>query len=228
MSHDIVFRNATIYDGTGASGVVADLAVSGGCIAEVGVVSGGGAQVVDAAGLGLAPGMCHVHTHDDFAAIVHRDMAFKTAGGVTTCIVGNCGMGAAPHAAAMVLARSLHPHASFPEWQGYAGYLDVLDAAPPATNIGVLIGHGTVRMAAMGRKTEAPNAAEMAAMKDMIREGLDAGAIGISTGLIYEPGRHARTEELIELTSLLHGSGALYATHMRDEGLGLLDSVDEA
>jgi len=228
MSHDIVFRNATIYDGTGAPGAVGDLAVSGGRIAEIGAVSGRGAEVVDAAGLALAPGFIDVHTHDDFAAIVHRDMAFKTAGGVTTCIVGNCGMGAAPQAAAMVLARSFHPHASFPEWEGYAGYLDVLDRAPPATNIAVLIGHGTVRMAAMGRKTEAPNAAEMAVMKDMVREGLDAGAIGMSTGLIYEPGRHARTEELIELTSLLKGTGALYATHMRDEGLGLLGSVDEA
>lgn len=228
MSHDIIFRNATLYDGTGAAGVVGDLAVSDGRIAEVGAVSGGAAEVVDAAGLALAPGFIDVHTHDDFAAVVYRDMAFKTAGGVTTCIVGNCGMGAAPHAAAMVLARSFHPHDSFPEWEGYAGYLDVLDRAPPATNIGVLIGHGTVRMAAMGRKTEAPNAAEMARMKDMVREGLDAGAIGMSTGLIYEPGRHARTEELIELTSLLRGTGALYATHMRNEGLGLLTSIDEA
>jgi N-acyl-D-amino-acid deacylase len=228
MAHDIIFRGATLYDGTGAPGVVGDLAVADGRIAEIGRVSGGGAEVVDAAGLALAPGFIDVHTHDDFAAVAHRDMAFKTTGGVTTCIVGNCGMGAAPYRSAMVLARSLHPHQSFPEWEGYAGYLGLLDAAPPATNIGVLIGHGTARMAAMGRRTEAPNAAEMARMKSMIREGLDAGALGLSTGLIYEPGRHARTEELIELTGELRGTGALYATHMRDEGLGLLDSVDEA
>jgi len=228
MSHDIIFRNATIYDGTGAPGAVGDLAVSDGRIAEVGRVSGSAGEVIDAAGLALAPGFIDVHTHDDFAAVVYRDMAFKTLGGVTTCIVGNCGMGAAPYASAMVLARSFHPHDAFPEWDGYAGYLDVLDRAPPAVNIGVLIGHGTVRMAAMGRKTEAPDAVEMARMKDLIREGLDAGAVGMSTGLIYEPGRHARTGELIELTGVLKGTGALYATHMRNEGLGLLDSVDEA
>jgi N-acyl-D-amino-acid deacylase len=228
MTHDIIFRNATLYDGTGAPGVIGDLAVSEGRIAEVGRVSGGGAEDVDAAGLALAPGFIDVHTHDDFAAVIYPDMAFKTTGGVTTSIVGNCGMGAAPHASAMVLARSFHPHARFPAWEGYAGYLDLLDAAPPALNIAVLIGHGTVRMAAMGRNTEPPNAPEMARMKEIIQEGLDAGAIGMSTGLIYEPGRHARTEELIELTSLLRGTGALYTTHMRDEGLGLLGSVDEA
>jgi N-acyl-D-amino-acid deacylase len=228
MSHDVIFRNATIYDGTGAADAVGDVAVSDGRIAEVGRARGMAGDVIDATGLALAPGFIDVHTHDDFAAVVYRDMAFKTLGGVTTCIVGNCGMGAAPYASAMVLARSLHPHDTLPDWDGYGGYLDLLDRAPPAVNIGVLIGHGTVRMAAMGRKTEAPDAVEMARMKDIIHEGLDAGAVGLSTGLIYEPGRHARTEELIELTGVLKGTGALYATHMRNEGLGLLDSVDEA
>ncbi len=228
MAHDFIFRDATIHDGTGAPGVVGDLAISGDRIVEVGVAAGAAAEVIDAAGLALAPGFIDVHTHDDFAALAHPDMAFKTLGGVTTCVVGNCGMGAAPYAAAQVMARAMHPHAALPEWEGYAGYLGLIEAAPPALNIAALIGHGTVRMAAMGRKTSAPSAGEMAAMKAMVREGLDAGAVGLSTGLIYEPGRHALTEELIELTSLLRGTGALYATHMRDEGLGLLDSVDEA
>jgi N-acyl-D-amino-acid deacylase len=80
----------------------------------------------------------------------------------------------------------------------------------------------------MGRNAAPPSGPEMSQMKGLIEEGLHAGAIGVSTGLIYEPGRHARTEELIELTSLLRGTGALYTTHMRNEGLGLLDSVDEA
>jgi N-acyl-D-amino-acid deacylase len=229
MSGDIIFRGATLYDGTGAAGVVGDLAVSGERIAQVGeVAGGGGAEIVDATGLALAPGFIDVHTHDDFAAVLHPDMAFKTLGGVTTSVVGNCGMGAAPFGPASVLARAMHPHATLPEWDGYAGYLDLIEKAPPATNIAVLIGHGTARMAAMGLEIEAPSAAEMARMKDIVREGLAAGAIGLSTGLIYEPGRHARTDELIELASLMRGTGALYATHMRDEGLGLLDSVDEA
>lgn len=228
MAYDWIIRNAVIYDGTGAEGVAGDLAIEGERIAAVGVVSGAAGQEIDAQGQALSPGFIDVHTHDDFAAVLHPDMAFKTAGGVTTSVVGNCGMGAAPFPAAAVLARSFHPGATLPGWDGYGGYLDLIDQAPPALNIAALIGHGTVRMSVMGRKTEAPDAAEMDQMKALIREGLDAGAFGLSTGLIYEPGRHARTEELIELTEVLRGSGGLYTTHMRDEGMGLLDSVDEA
>jgi N-acyl-D-amino-acid deacylase len=228
MPNAIVFRDAAIYDGAGGPPVHGDLAVEGDRIAEVGKVTGRAAEVVDAAGLALAPGFIDVHTHDDFAALLHPDMAFKTLGGVTTCIVGNCGMGAAPHGPAAVFARAMHPHSDLPPWEGYGGYLDLLEQSPPATNIACLIGHGTVRMAAMGRAARPPTAAEMAAMKASVREGLEAGAVGLSTGLVYEPGRHAATEELIELAALMMGTGALYATHMRDEGLGLIASVDEA
>jgi len=85
-----------------------------------------------------------------------------------------------------------------------------------------------VRMAAMGRERGAPSDRQMAEMKSLVQEGLDAGAVGLSTGLIYEPGRHARTDEIVELAALMRGTGALYATHMRDEGAGLLASIDEA
>jgi N-acyl-D-amino-acid deacylase len=155
-------------------------------------------------------------------------MAFKLAGGVTTCVVGNCGFGAAPHAAAAVMAKTLHPNLSLPEWQGYAGYTQRLEAQPPGVNIGVLVGHGTARLAAMRNENRAPTGAEMAAMKAIVAEGLEAGALGLSTGLVYDPGRFAATEEIVELAALMRGTGALYATHMRDESTGLLDSVREA
>jgi N-acyl-D-amino-acid deacylase len=169
-----------------------------------------------------------VHTHDDFAAIAHPDMGFKLAGGVTTCIVGNCGFGAAPHAAASVMAKTLHPGISLPEWQGHAGYLRRLEENAPGVNVGILVGHGTARLAAMGLQARPPSGAEMAAMKAIVAEGLEAGALGLSSGLIYDPGRFAATDELVEIAALMRGSGALYATHMRDEGAGLLDSVREA
>jgi N-acyl-D-amino-acid deacylase len=228
MANDWIIRDVTIYDGSGAPGVTGDVAVEGDRIAAVGAVPGQAARTVDGSGLALAPGFIDVHTHDDFAAVLHPDMAFKTTGGVTTCIVGNCGMGAAPFAAAAPFARAVHPHGTLPEWDGYRGYLGLLDRAPPALNIGALIGHGTARSASMGNAPGAPGAEAMARMKAIVSEGIDAGAFGLSSGLIYDPGRHAATEELIELASLLRGTGGLYATHMRDEGLGLLTSVDEA
>jgi N-acyl-D-amino-acid deacylase len=230
--HDLVIREVLLYDGSGAPPAGADVAIEGERIAEVRAGGAGaalqGRETLDGRGLALAPGFIDVHTHDDFAALVHPDMAFKLAGGVTTCIVGNCGFGAAPHAAAAVMARTLHPRIALPQWQGYAGYMRLLEEQPPGVNIGVLVGHGTVRLEAMRNEARAPRAAEMASMKASVIEGLEAGALGLSSGLVYDPGRFAATEELVELCALMRGTGALYATHMRDESTGLLDSVREA
>src|SRR5688572_8218696 len=229
-SFDVMIREVEVYDGTGAPPITADVGISGDRISALGGVAGSGHETVDGRGLALAPGFIDVHTHDDLAAIKHADMAFKLQGGVTTCIVGNCGFGAAPFDAAFgpgsVLGKSLGTVTE--PWEGYRGYAAYLERNPPGTNIGMLIGHGTARLAAMGNENRAPNPAEMAAIKSIFSEGLDAGALGFSSGLIYDPGRIAATDELIELATLLRGTGALYATHMRDEGQGLAGSVREA
>jgi N-acyl-D-amino-acid deacylase len=226
--HDVVIREAAIYDGTGAAPVVGDVAIQGDGIVEVGSVAGDGRETIDGRGFAVAPGFIDVHTHDDFAAVFHPDLTFKVAGGVTTCIVGNCGMGVAPFEAAARMAKTFHPDGVLPRWQGHAGYAAQLASAPPAANVGALIGHGTVRLAAMGTKSTAPSAAEMAAMRASVAEGVEAGALGLSSGLIYQPGCFAVTDELVELAALFRGTGGLYATHMRDESLGLLESVREA
>ena len=229
---DCIIREAAIYDGSGAPPVTGDVAIEGDRIAAVHAAAGAaplsGRTTLNGAGLALAPGFIDVHTHDDFAALMYPDMAFKLEGGVTTCVVGNCGFGAAPHAAAAVMAKTLHPNLSLPEWQGYAGYMQRLEVQAPGVNIGVLVGHGTARLAAMGTESRAPTGPEMSAMKAVLAEGLEAGALGLSTGLVYDPGRFAATDEIVELAALMRGTGALYATHMRDEGTGLLDSVREA
>jgi len=225
---DTLVREVAVYDGTGAAPITADVALQGDRIAAVGAVAGAARETLDGRGLALAPGFIDVHTHDDFAALMHPDMAFKLAGGVTTCVVGNCGFGAAPHAAAAVMAKTLHPRLELPEWSGYGGYMARLEAQPPGVNIGVLAGHGTARLAAMGLENRPPSAAEMAAMKATLGEALEAGALGLSSGLVYDPGRFSATDELVELCATMRGTGALYATHMRDEGTGLLDSVREA
>lgn len=225
--HDLIFRDVEIFDGSGGKPLKGDVAVDGDRIAAVGAVTQSGKQIVDCDGVAIAPGFIDVHTHDDFAVILHPDMAFKTLGGVTSVVVGNCGFGAAPWKPASTFFRSMDPR-PVPQWEGYRGYLELLERQPPSVNVASLIGHGTVRHAAMGLDARAPTDAELASMKAMVTEGLEAGCVGLSSGLIYDPSRHAQTDELVALASLMRGTGALYATHMRDEGLGLLNSVAEA
>jgi len=227
--YQIVIRNAKIYDGAGNAPLEGDIALRGDRIVQVGKVNDGQAEKeMDLKGLAVCPGFIDVHTHDDFAAILYPDMSFKLLGGVTTCIVGNCGYGVAPHRESLEFAKFIHPNQPLPKWEGYSGYFKLLDEKPPSLNIGVLIGHGTLRNAAMKRKTHAPNRQEMDQMKQIVREGLAAGAVGFSTGLMYEPGCHADTDEIVELASLMQETGGLYTTHMRDETDGLLDAVREA
>lgn len=226
---DLVIRDALLYDGSGAAPKRGDLAIEGDRIAALGTVAGEAKRSLDAKGLALAPGFIDVHTHDDFALHLHPDMAFKVLGGVTTCVIGNCGFGPAPFREAWQMAAAFQSAGEVAGWEGHHGYLAALERNPPSLNVAMLIGHGTVRLAAMADpKNPAPSAAEMTKMKALMQEGIDAGAVGMSTGLVYEPGRNAATDEIVELAKLMAGSGGLYATHMRDESLGLLDSVDEA
>jgi len=227
--YDLLIRDADVFDGTGAEPVRADVGVEGTHIALVGDAGAAtAASEIVASGLALSPGFIDVHTHDDFAAFAHPDMAFKTRGGVTTCVVGNCGFGAAPFAAAAQVGGDLLSIDGLEPYDGHAGYAAALDQRGIGANIGMLAGHGTFRLAAMGRDDRAPDERELEVMKSHLREALDAGVLGMSSGLIYEPGRYAATDEIAELAAEMRGTGALYATHMRDESTGLLDSVNEA
>lgn len=228
QEYDTLIRNALVFDGQGSPPEQVDVAIEAGKIAAIGSLDAAVAkEEMSVDGLALCPGFIDVHTHDDFAALSHPDMGFKSRGGVTTCIVGNSGFGAAPFAEAVDMLGRLTPGLSFPTYEGHAGYAKTLADNPPGVNIGVLAGHGTLRKAAVGSEDREPTEKEMNAMKAHLNEAMDAGVLGMSSGLIYDPGRYARTEELIEVASLMRGTGALYATHMRDEGEGLLDSVAE-
>ncbi len=225
---DLVIRNATIYDGTGKSPVTGDVAINGDRISRVGDVAGEGVQEIDARGNAVAPGFIDAHSHDDFAVLLTPAMDFKVMQGVTTDIVGNCGMGAAPFPIAIATFSGLHGRNSVSEWKGYSGYLAEIDRNPPSINVAALVGHGTVRYSVMGNACREPSGKEMDKMRAIVREGLEAGAVGMSTGLIYEPGRYARTPELVELAREAANMGGLYASHMRDEEAHLLESVREA
>jgi N-acyl-D-aspartate/D-glutamate deacylase len=242
-----VLVGGVVVDGTGAPARPATVTLVGDRIesvvdavtgdfrggSEVGAGSRSGpemvdAEVVDVAGAVVAPGFVDVHTHDDFAALLYPDLAYKLLGGVTSVVVGNCGTGAAPRAQAAAMAAAFHPGSELPGYHGYAGYLERLDAAPPSANVAALVGHGTARAAAMGAATGAPDRTQLDALGATVREGLDAGCIGLSSGLIYEPGRHAALEELLVLARPVGEAGGVYTSHIRDEGAGLLGALDEA
>ena len=226
---DVIIHHATIYDGSGNPPVLMDVALRGERIVAVGQQLEGQAGVVlDATGLALAPGFIDVHSHDDLAVLVSPAMDFKVMQGVTTDVVGNCGLGVAPYDAAAQFFRMFDPQLELPRWDGYRGYLEAIEQNPPSVNVVLLVGHNTLRLAAMGNAQREPTEKELRQMHAWIQEGIEAGAVGLSTGLIYEPGRYAQTEEIIALTREVATAGGLYTTHMRNEAGGLLDAVREA
>jgi N-acyl-D-amino-acid deacylase len=229
QAYDVVIRGGTVYDGTGAPAGAADVGLRGARIVEVGAITGRGAMDLDARGLAVTPGFIDAHSHDDFAVLLEPPMPFKVLQGVTTVVVGNCGSGVVPFEAGLARFRRFHPAADPPPWDGFAGYLARVGAARPSLNVAVLIGHGSLRRGAMGLAQRAPSGVELDRMKAWVSEGVAAGAVGLSSGLIYEPGCHAATAELVALARALGGpAGGLYATHIRNEADGLLDAVGEA
>ena len=217
-----VIEAVTVADGTGAPAFIGDVAIDEGRVVEVVPREGTGS------GLVLAPGFIDSHTHDDLAVLVHPQMEFKVLGGVTTCVVGNCGMGAAPFPVASAMGAVLHPGHELDPWDGYRGYLRRVDDTAPSVNVAALIGHGTVRSSVMGLDDGPPDDDQIAAMTRLIDEGMAAGCVGMSTGLTYEPGIWARTEELTVLAAVVAAAGGIHTSHIRDEGSRLIEAVDEA
>ena len=224
---DLVIRAASVFDGSGAPPVDGDIGLRGSRIAALGDIEPGSGPELDAHGLALSPGFIDVHSHDDLAVFLWPEMDFKVMQGVTTDIVGNCGMGAAPGSEARSNVAAFDPDGEIPHWTGYASYIEAIEADPPSLNVAVLMGHGTARNVAMGNAERAPDPAERKEMRDLFTEGMAAGAVGMSTGLIYEPGRYSSTEELVDLARLVGEGGGLYASHMRNEGERLLESIAE-
>ncbi len=231
MTYDLVVRGGLVLDGLGGDGVRADVGVRGDRVVEVGDLSSAeAARAIDATGRAVVPGFIDVHSHDDAAVLVEPTVPYKVLQGVTTEVVGTCGMGIAPHAEVVDAFTAWSPGlVDVPAWDGYEGYLARLEAEPASLNVAVLVGHGTVRGAVMGRGARrTPTPAELAGMRGLVEEGMGAGAVGLSTGLIYEPGCHARPDEILELARVAAEAGGIYTTHMRNEAEGLLDAVRES
>ena len=223
---DLVLRGATLVDGTGSAPRQVDVAVRDGRIHTVGDCDGlRAAREIDATGLTLAPGFVDLHSHADLILLAGPEtqqtlLAAKLRQGVTTIIVGNCGLGVAPSNddAARILAGInawMTPQGVSAGSIDVDAYLTRLEAGGVMLNVGTLVPHGPVRISAMGLAAGAPSADQLAAMRAAVDEGLEAGAFGLSTGLIYPPGMYSATDELVSLAEAVARYDRLFTSHVR-------------
>jgi N-acyl-D-amino-acid deacylase len=230
--YDLVIRNATVIDGTRAPRYAADIALTAGKIAAIGKDLPKGAKELDASGKVAAPGFIDAHTHDDRLMLSSPDMAPKVSQGVTTVVAGNCGCSLAP--APNGMPKPVTPPLDLLDEEGgwfrfrtFRDYVAQLEAHPAATNCALLVGHTMLRVQTMDNLERAASKAEIGRMRELADEALAAGAIGVSTGLYYEPASAAPTEEVIDVCRPLAKRNGMYVTHMRDEGAHVLDSLEE-
>ena len=226
--------NGTVIDGTGAPAYAGDVVVDGDRIVDVvprgglSVAVQGRMETVDAAGCLVTPGFIDSHTHSDAYLVIEPDAPSKITQGVTTEINGQCGGSVAPRYGearlssdwASILGARL-------TWRSLAEYREVLSTAKPAVNTVQFIGHNTLRSSVVGYAGRAATPDELARMKRLLAESMDEGGWGLTTGLIYQPGRYSTPEEVVELAKVAAGKGGIYATHMRSEGDMILEAIDE-
>ena len=228
---DTLIRNANVLDGTGRAAERLDVAVQDGRILDLGASLRYSARhEVNAGERVLAPGFIDTHTHDDTSVIETPEMLPKLSQGVTTVIVGNCGISAAP-----VRLKGDPPDPmnllgkrEFFRYPRFADYRHAVRDAQPAVNVSAFAGHTALRNNRMDRLDRAASEAEIAGMCEDLREALDAGALGLSTGLAYSSASAAPTSEVIALARMLRAAGGLYVTHLRSETDAILDAVGEA
>lgn len=206
---DVVVRGATLYDGSGAAGVAGDVAIRGDRIVAVGRFAvAGSPRILDAKGLVVAPGFIDLHTHSDYPlqrAATRANRCYLHQG-VTTVVTGNCGSGPVDT----------------------AKYFQTLESGKIGTNVVHQVPHNDVRQRVMKNANRAPTAEELRQMEALVDQAMKDGAWGLSTGLIYNPGTYAKTDELIALARVAARHGGFYASHIRDEGTGVLGAIDEA
>ena len=228
---DMLIRNVRVLDGSGAEAETADVALDAGVVCAVGQLSEYvGRQVMEGEGRVLSPGFIDTHTHDDTNVIRDPQMMAKLSQGVTTVIVGNCGISAAPVqlAGPPPEPMNLLGEADAFCYPSFAAYVSAVDTAHPAVNVAALAGHTALRNNHMDRLDRAATAAEIKAMRAQLIEALDHGALGLSSGLAYGSARSAPPEEILSLAEPLAAAGAIYATHMRTEAEGILAAMSEA
>ena len=232
---DLVLVNGRILDGCGNPWFWGGVGIQDGRIAWIapaGTLQG--RETIDVGGRFVAPGFIDVHTHSDLSILVNRRAESAVRQGATTHVIGNCGMSPAP-VVEDYLADMRHywgriseqPEVTW-EWRTFDQYLQTLQSGGLAINVGSLAGHAALRMAVMGLDDRDPTPAELAGMQELLTEAMEAGAFGLSTGLVYPPGCFSSTEEIIALCQVVSRYHGLYASHIRGERETILEAVAEA
>ncbi len=234
-SFDLVIKGGLVVDGAGNPWLSKDIGITNGKITRLGHITEASGQTIAASGMIVSPGFIDLHNHSDFSILAYPDAESYIMQGVTTAVVGNCGLSLAPLEPdkLVLLERYLLPFlkAGFDygwEWRTLAEFYQKIAGQGTSLNLAPLVGQGTIRLDVKGFDSTGCSAAEMKQMKQLLAQSLDDGAFGMSSGLIYPPGCYADTAELVELASVLREYGAIYTTHMRNEGDRLTEALDEA
>lgn len=231
---DLLLRGGLVVDGTGTPGRRVDVGVLGDRILAIGDLSavgeGDAATTLDVTGRVVAPGFIDPHGHSDGSLFLDGGLVSHLRQGFTTQLSGNCGDSLAPitDIGRELVELSLRPHGLVARWRTFAEYLDAVAGQRLGPNVAFLVGHGTVRGSVLGSDARPPDDEELRTMVGEVERAMDAGAFGLSSGLIYAPGMHAATDEIAALVVAATRRGGLYATHMRDETRGLFDSLAES
>jgi len=231
---DLLIRNASVVDGSGAPARLADVGIRNGRI-TLNIGDEGALGVIDAEGLTLCPGFIDSHSHGDMSVGTPHGMMCKVSQGVTTEVGGQCGQSPFPVSARFLdKLRGVYafapdfynmPYEEFTDFENFYRYVETL---PLVLNEMFLVGHNTLRTSVMGVENRPASSQELESMKERLRDAMEHGAAGLSSGLIYIPGVYAPTEEVIELCKVIKPYGGIYATHMRNEAKDVVKSVQEA
>jgi N-acyl-D-amino-acid deacylase len=231
---DLVLKNGRVVDGTGNPWFFGDVGIKDGKIVDAGRVNQGGLEVIDARGQVISPGFIDGHCHSDLMVLDNPRSEIKLQQGVTTEVLGNCGMTPSPFAPENLglLQSYVEPVLGSTErewsWERLEQYVCSLREARPSENVATYVGHGTLRIAVMGFEDRPASTRELGRMEDLLEESLRAGAIGLSLGLMYAPGSYTARVELARLCSVLPRYDGLLAAHVRGEGSSLIPSIREA
>jgi N-acyl-D-aspartate/D-glutamate deacylase len=232
---DFLIKGATIINGLGTPGWVGDVAIKEGRFAAIGHhIEGEARRQIQAGGLILAPGFIDIHCHSDIYLLEFPQAEIKLRQGVTMDVIGNCGLSLAPLERSSIDAiigpfcRLLCKDAPFVDWLTFDEYAKRLERVGLSINVASMVGHGSLRTAAMGLSSMTPTPKQMSHMKTLLAQAMDEGAFGVSTGLFLVPGCYSKTDELIELAALAGQKGGIYVSHVRNEAQDILLSVKEA